>query len=141
MSSTFTYTRRVAYCDTDAMKVVHHSNYLRYFEEARVAWLRARELHQFHDPHYDLAMAVVEARVQHLKPAYFDDLLTIRMQVCSERLKIRFRYAISSDRFGHEPICLGETLHVPINGEFKICRLPQPLKEALEREKWTETWP
>ena len=31
----FTYKRRVTFYETDGMKVVHHANYLKYFEEAR----------------------------------------------------------------------------------------------------------
>ena len=37
----FTYKRRVTFYETDGMKVVHHANYLKYFEEARVEYLRA----------------------------------------------------------------------------------------------------
>ena len=36
----FTYKRRVTFYETDGMKVVHHANYLKYFEEARVEYLR-----------------------------------------------------------------------------------------------------
>lgn len=35
----FTYTRKVNYYETDMMGVVHHSNYIRYLEEARCAWV------------------------------------------------------------------------------------------------------
>ena len=37
----FTYKRRVKFYETDGMRVVHHANYLRYFEESRVEYLRA----------------------------------------------------------------------------------------------------
>lgn len=33
------YRHRVQYYETDCMKVVHHSNYIRFFEEARVDFL------------------------------------------------------------------------------------------------------
>ena len=33
------YRRRVNYYETDRMGVVHHSNYLRLIEEARLAWI------------------------------------------------------------------------------------------------------
>ncbi len=35
-----TYTRQVQYYETDKMKVVHHSNYIRYFEEARSNFMK-----------------------------------------------------------------------------------------------------
>ena len=33
------YTRRVHYYETDQMGIVHHSNYIRWFEEARTAYM------------------------------------------------------------------------------------------------------
>ena len=35
----FKYERKINYYETDRMGVVHHSNYIRYLEEARCAWL------------------------------------------------------------------------------------------------------
>ena len=35
----FTYTRKINYYETDKMGVVHHSNYIRFLEEARSRWL------------------------------------------------------------------------------------------------------
>lgn len=40
----FIYKRRVKFYETDGMQVVHHANYLRYFEEARVEYLREGKL-------------------------------------------------------------------------------------------------
>jgi acyl-CoA thioester hydrolase len=34
---------RVGFCETDAMGIVHHSNYLRFFENARVVWLETHD--------------------------------------------------------------------------------------------------
>ena len=34
-------TLRVRYSDTDAQGIVHHSNYFRWLEEARIGWLEA----------------------------------------------------------------------------------------------------
>ncbi len=35
----FIFERKINYYETDKMGVVHHSNYIRYMEEARCAWL------------------------------------------------------------------------------------------------------
>ena len=42
--SFFLYKRTVHFYETDMMGIVHHGNYLRYYEEARVAWADARGL-------------------------------------------------------------------------------------------------
>ena len=36
----YTYEREINYYETDKMGIVHHSNYIRFLEEARCRWLR-----------------------------------------------------------------------------------------------------
>ncbi|MCB0420227.1 MAG: acyl-CoA thioesterase [Bdellovibrionales bacterium] len=137
----FTYPRRVAFYETDLAKVVHHATYLKYLEEARVDWMRQNDLLHLHAPEGKIVLAVLETQVQHLLPAYFNDVLRVELQVRLERSKIRFRYVVYSDRFQEKPIALGETLHFPLNESFKPTRLPEALWERLEKEIWTEIWP
>ncbi len=40
----FTFERKINYYETDKMGVVHHSNYIRYMEEARCSWLESIEM-------------------------------------------------------------------------------------------------
>lgn len=136
----FEYSRDVAFCDTDAMAVVHHANYLRYFEEARVAWMRARSLSATHFPHADSALAVVESRIFHYKPAYFGDRMTIRLQAKRDGLKIYFRYAMRTDT-SDALIASGETVHVAVNKALRPVKLAPQFTQAMESEQWIETWP
>lgn len=136
----FEYTRFVAFGDTDAMTVVHHANYLRYFEEARVAWMRARDLSDTHFPKSDSALAVVESRILHHRPAYFDQKMHIQMQVKREGLRVFFRYKMGLEK-SDEVIATGETIHVPVNKLLRPVRLDQKFLKVLESESWIETWP
>jgi acyl-CoA thioester hydrolase len=138
--SFFEYRRDVAFYDTDAMAVVHHANYLRYFEEARVAWMRARGLADSHFPKADVALAVVESRITHRKPAIFGDTLTIQLQVKRDRLRIYFRYALRTDA-NDGVVASGETVHVAVNGKLRPVRWSPRFSEILESEPWIETWP
>ncbi len=68
---------RVGYADTDQMGIVHHSNYLKYYETAR--WSLFRHLGT---PYKKLEEAgfllpVVNVQMQFLKPAYYDEILTV----------------------------------------------------------------
>lgn len=137
----FSYQRRVEFYETDLAGVVHHAEFLKYFEEARVDWLRQKGLLHLHSPEGPFTMAVLESGVQHLLPARFNDVLQVQLQVRSERLKIRFQYVIYSDRYGEKPIATGMTKHFPLNDHFKPCRLPEAVDEQIEREPWTEIWP
>lgn len=40
----FTFERKINYYETDKMGVVHHSNYIRYMEEARCSWMESMEI-------------------------------------------------------------------------------------------------
>ena len=133
----FTYRRRVAFVDTDAMGVTHHVNYLRYCEEARVAWMREHGLTHTHFPKSDHVLAVLETRVRHLRASTFDDELEVRLQVRREGLKIHFQYALARDG---ERVAEAETIHIPVDAELKPRRPDRDLIQHLEKEKWTETW-
>ncbi len=133
----FTYQRRVAFSDTDAMGVVHHANYLRFVEEARVSWLREHGLSVTHFPQSDRVLAVLHYQMWHYKPARFDDLIDVRLQVRRQGLKVHFQYAIFKDDLH---LADAETLHIPVDSELKPVRPNPLLLERLEKELWTETW-
>lgn len=135
----YTYRKTVQYHETDAMGVVHHSNYLRYFEEARCGWLLEKGLQKEHSPHADLTFAVLETSCRHLLPCRFGDQLSIRVQVKQEGAKLRFQYAAYLGE--GQLVATGTTLHIAINDRFQICRLRGKIKETLEKEEWTEIWP
>ncbi len=136
----FVYKRPVAYYETDAMGVVHHSNFVRMFEDARVAWLRERRVERAHAPHSDVVFAVVDLKCQYMKPLRFGDFLNVRMQVQGDGAKVRFRYAIYKNE-ETETACVGTTLHVAVDKNFKISKPPTEVVMVLKEEEWTETWP
>ncbi|MCC7405279.1 MAG: acyl-CoA thioesterase [Bdellovibrionales bacterium] len=140
MDGVYIYSRRVNFVDTDAMGVVHHANYLHYFEEARVAWLRDRGLIGEHYPYAPLCFAVLESRVEHHRGPRFDDEMKIAVVARRERLKIRFRYAIYNAA-QTSLLATGETLLVPVDPQIKPVRMKAEITQQLEREPWIETWP
>lgn len=133
----FQYQRRVAFSDTDAMGVAHHAAYVRFVEEARVAWMRERGLSATHFPHCDLILAVLHFQVWHLKPCTFDDLLTVEVEVRRDGSRVRFQYAVSKDGVR---IAEATTSHITVNKELRPVRPSPQLVAQVEKEKWTETW-
>lgn len=142
MTGKFLYQRRAAFSDTDAMGVVHHANYMRFCEEARVAWMREIGLTAEHYPQSDKVLAVLQYQVWHLKPCTFEDLIKIYLQVHRIGLKIHFQYAIFKQAGDEEiRIAEAETLHIPVDkNDLKPARPSQKLLTHLETETWTETW-
>lgn len=132
-------SRRVAFYETDMMGVVHHSNYLRYFEDARLEWLAKSGMIENFDKPEGLQFAVVDAGIQYKKPATYGEVLSVKMQVRKNKAKLEFQYAIYNSH--QELLCTGHTTHVTVDAKMNISRIPQEIAEKLEREKWTETWP
>jgi acyl-CoA thioester hydrolase len=133
----FVYKRRVHFYETDLMGVVHHANYLRFLEEARVAWGHAHNLIIFDKPETAAHFAVLETRVRHLKPTKFGDNLEIDVEVKREGVRVQFQYRV---RKNNEIVCLGETLHVPLDKDLRPIKLSKEMRATLEKSAWTETW-
>lgn len=74
-------TVRVRYAETDQMKVVYHGNYAQYFEAARAEAIREMGLTYREMEQMGIVMPVVELHCKFLRPALYDDLLTIKTQL------------------------------------------------------------
>ena len=123
----FHYQRRVAYYETDAMGVVHHSNYIRYFEDARVDWMRERGLINFHAPAGEFVFAVHELNCNFRSPLKFNDLFDVAVRAELDGVRIRLEYEITCDG---RPVADGKTVLVPLDSDFRPARLP-PEARAL----------
>ena len=69
---------RVRYGETDQMNVVYHGNYADYFEVARAESIRQLGLTYKEIEASGIGMPVVELHIKFLRPAHYDDLLTVR---------------------------------------------------------------
>lgn len=135
----FEYRHRVQFYETDLMGIVHHSNYLRFFEEARLDWLRKSSLIEEHLPNTDLVAAVLETRLRHRRPCFLGEELRIFFELKRDRSKLHFQYALFGERF-EEACVLGQTLHILVDGEMKVTRMPERWSKLLEKECWTKDW-
>src|SRR5580704_6445232 len=89
---------RVRYAETDRMGLLHHANYLVYFEQGRIELLRARGLSykDLEDQGYLLVLTKLEVRYR--APARYDDLLTLKTTVVkTTAVRIDHRYELSRD--------------------------------------------
>ena len=91
-------TIRVRYAETDRMGLLHHANYLVYFEQGRVELLRAqgRSYRDLEDAGFLLVLTKVEVRYR--RPVHYDDLLTVRTTVVrTTSVRIDHRYEVLRD--------------------------------------------
>lgn len=122
---------RVPFYDADPMGVVHHANYLRYFENARVEWFRRRGISRASMMASNLNLAVVESQVWYRSAARFDDMLDIEVQLDELRnLSMRFAYrAVHSGE--SRLIAEAKTLHACVGLDMKLERIPAAMREKL----------
>ncbi len=89
---------RVRYHETDRMGLLHHATYAVYFEAGRVELLRKRGLTYAAMEDAGHLLVMVEMSCKFKRPAYFDDLLTIRTVVEKvTHVKIVHRYEVLRD--------------------------------------------
>lgn len=132
----FTETaQRVGVADTDLMGIVHHANFIRYFESGRLEYMRRRGMPYKRMVDRGLHMPVVELDVRYRKPARFDDLLCVTTRVGAlTRVTVRFDYVISRLEPAAEPreaLCSGHVLLACVDDANRPRALPDELVEGL----------
>lgn len=78
---TAAHTLRVRYGETDRMGVVYHANYATYLEVGRTEAIRSLGLTYREMEETGVEMPVTELTIRYLRPARYDDLLTVRTQL------------------------------------------------------------
>ncbi len=126
-----TITHRVAFYETDAMGIVHHSNHIRFFELARVAWMN-----EHHCPYTDymalgLNFATTVAAAEYLLPIQFDREIEVDAWLEWARgASIRIAYVI---RDGGEIAATGATEHAMVDEAGRPRRIPRDKRAALAK--------
>lgn len=130
MTYPFTYETqiRVNYFDTDKMGVVWHGNYIKYFEIAREEMFRSVGLAYSELEKAGIMMPVVDVAVQYMKPAGYDEILTVESRVEeSPRARIRIEYTVRNS--AGDINATGTTTLAFINAESRRpCRPPDVLR-------------
>ena len=119
---------RVRYAETDRMGLLHHANYLVYFEQARTELLRTHHgaYKELEDQGYYLVIAKVE--IKYKSPAHYDDVLTIRTTVTrTTPIRIEHKYEVFRDG---AVICEGATTLACVDRAGKLQAMPEWLVEA-----------
>ncbi len=120
---------RVRYAETDRMGLLHHANYLVYFEQARTDLLRDRgtTYKDLEDEGFYLVIAKIE--IKYRSPAYYDDELTIRTTVTkTSPIRIEHKYEVL--RPDGTLICEGSSTLACVDSAGKIQQMPEWLSNV-----------
>lgn len=131
------YKKVVAYWETDQMGIVHHSNYVKWMEEARLHFLREIDLPYEYIEHEKYMLPVYKVEVIYKKPARFADRIEIKTSIYElTNVKIGLKYEIFNDK--NQIIATGKTLHPFTDMDLKIKKMPLKFYEHFNKFFITE---
>ncbi len=117
------YRRKVNYYDTDQMGIVHHSNYIRYMEEARVHLMDENGIGLPEIEKLGLVIPVLSVTSNFLRPAHFGEDVEIHTFLTGFRgIKFSFRYEIYNPANG-ELLNTGESSHGIVKADMTPVKL------------------
>jgi len=124
---------RVRYAETDQMGVVYHGNYAQYFETARAESIRQLGFTYKDMEALGVLMPVVELHTKFLRPAHYDELLTVKLSL--KELPSGHRIEFHHEVYNEKKILLtiGRiVLYFMDARTMKKTAMPQQLYEKLE---------
>jgi acyl-CoA thioester hydrolase len=129
---------RVRFVETDLMGVVHHSNYLRWFEMARVEYLRRANVLLPDLIAAGVLFPITDVQCKYRQSAHFDEMIRIEATLADfSRAKLCFSYRVLRDE---ENILLaeGSTQNVFTDEKGRMIRLPQIYYDRISAARQAE---
>ena len=127
----FIYTHRIKYYETDKMGLTHHSNYIRFMEEARVELLRSWGLDWAALEKEGILSAVTAISGSYKNSSVFDDLLRIRVFL-EEYTGIRMTFRYEMTKEDGRIVFEGTSEHCFLNSEGRPLRLKKERPDLNE---------
>lgn len=125
-------TVRVRYAETDQMNIVYYGNYAQYFEVGRAECIRALGFTYKEMEEMGVRMPVVHMETRYLRPAHYDDLITIKtvLRELPREHEIVFHHEVFNEN--DKLLTTGKVTLYFINTQTgKRTVMPQDLKNTL----------
>ena len=128
----FTFERRINYYETDRMGVVHHSNYIRFLEEARCQMLDANHMPYSAFENKGVMIPVLGVDCNYKSHVTFDDIIEIKPFVKDfNGVRLTMKYEVTNKKTGNL-VLTGETKHCFTDMNLKPVRLQNQIPEFYE---------
>lgn len=125
------YKHTVQYYETDKMGITHHSNYVRWMEEARVDYLDKIGWNFAKLESMGIVSPVTGLSVSYKAPSTFSDVVTIETSISEFKgVKLKLRYIMKNDE--GKTICEANSEHVFMNLEGGFIRFKKEYPELYE---------
>jgi acyl-CoA thioester hydrolase len=125
----YTYCLSTRYSDTAQDGIIHHSSYVLYLEEARIAFLKSLgfDINDYEKNH--IISPVVDLYIKYLKPLHSSEEISIHIEVLNTT-KVRFALGYTLFSKG-QIVCKAQTNHCFTNTSFKPIGIEKALFEKL----------
>ncbi|MBR1642804.1 MAG: acyl-CoA thioesterase [Butyrivibrio sp.] len=125
------YIHTVQYYETDKMGITHHSNYIRWMEEARVDFLSQIGWDYARLEEMGIISPVLSVNCDYKKTTTFSDKVIISVSVKEFKgVKLYLGYEMKDE--DGKVVCLGTSSHAFLNTEGKPIRMKQEYPELFE---------
>jgi acyl-CoA thioester hydrolase len=130
---TRSFTLTVRYAETDAQGVVHHANYLTWFEEGRSEFLRQQGCFYSDMERDGFFVIVANVEVDYRSPSFYEDRITIAttMEKGRGRMMVFSYQATNQDGV---LVAEGRTRHLVLDTERRLVSIPGKYIEILHKE-------
>ena len=131
MTEICAYKHVVQYYETDKMGVTHHSNYIRWMEEARVDFLEQIGWNYAKLESMGIISFVVNVDCDFKHPTRFSDVVTIKASIIEFRgVTLKFKYEMKNQ--DGDIVCTGTSTHAFLSAEGKPVRVKREYPELFE---------
>lgn len=122
------YVRKTQYYETDQMGIIHHANYIHWFEEARVDYMEQMGFSYKKSVEVGIDFAVLGIHCEYRSMTKFGDTVEIRIKITElTPFKMTIQYEIT-DTITHDVRVVGESKHCYYDG---VRKRPTSLKKVL----------
>ncbi len=111
------YIRKVHYHETDKMGIAHHSNYIKWMEEARIDFLEQIGWGYAKLEQEGIVSPVIGVECQYMHPTVFGDLIRVHTEIeAFKGVRLVIRYTMTNHVTG-DLVLTGKTMHCFTNAE------------------------
>lgn len=123
------YVHHAQYYETDQMAIIHHSNYIRWMEEARLDFMSQCGVPYKELEDMGIIIPVLSVSCQYRSMVRFDDCVTIGVKVVRySGVKMDLEYAFTNTKTG-ELTTTGTSSHCFLNREYRPMSLKKDFPE------------
>ena len=129
---------RAIYADTDAMGIVYHTNYIRWFEIGRIELLRKMGITYSEVEKDGFYLPVTRVYCHYHLPAHYDEIVLVETRIAYlKHASIKFTYLIW-DESRENLLTEGYTIHACTDRDGRIIRTPSVITDKIGSECFIE---